>query len=280
MSAPRKQIRTIYSPNQLGHKKRSKHHHNEDCIVEQQSSEVYCQNETKKLHSTEISTGKMIAKIPILLAELTLQASVNTTITFPEPVLNIKEVKKQMEITQSRMLLPSNKLFIKGIIKKNILYTSLSPKNSSQANASDSSDLRLMTIDIPVQCITEIKKYLSKPVMPKNNEGLEFEFSVTKPVSAETTESDSILSNDIPSLQQLSKQYYNELPYCELVSSNIMDWNEPIDKQSLQSKNSIKEVCFTKMGEKIMVDFTIKLLQYQQVCIASLKIDNEWGPDY
>ena len=280
MSAPRKQIRTIYSPNQHNHKNYTKHHPNEDCIIEQLPCDVHCQYETKKFHSPEISTGKMIAKIPIIIAELTLQANVNTTITFPEPVLEIKEIKKQMNITQSRLLLPTNKLFIKGVIRKSILYTSLSPKNSHHTKDSDSSELRSLTIDIPIQCITEIKKYMSKPVMPKINEGQDFEFLVTKPIPTEFSESDSFISNDLPQFQQLSKQHYNELPYCELVSSKIMEWNEPIDNYPLPSTTRVKEVVFTKTEEKMVVNFTIKVLQYQQVCITSSKLDHEWESDF
>ena len=280
MSAPRKQIRTIYSPNQHSHKSHTKHLQNEDCIIEQFPCDVHCQFETKKFHSPEISTGKMIAKIPIVIAELTLQANLNTTITFPEPVLEIKEVKKQMKITQSRLLLPTNKLFIKGVIRKNILYASSSPKNSHHAKTSDYSDLRSLTIDIPIQCMTEIKKYMSKPVMPKINEGQEFEFFDTKPLPTEFSETDSFMSNDLPQFQQLSKQHYNELPYCELVSSKIMEWDEPIDNYPLPSTTPVKEVVFTKMVEKMMVDFTIKVLQYQQVCITSSKLDHEWESDF
>lgn len=278
MSAPRKQIRTIYSPDHHNHKKPTKKHHNDDCIIEQLPCDVHCQYETKKFHSPDISTGKMIAKIPIIIAELTLQANVNTTIKFPKPVLEIKEVKKQMKIMQSRLLLPTNKLFIKGAIRKNILY--VSPDNSHHVKNSDSHNLCSLTIDIPIQFVTEIKKYMSKPVMPKINEVQEFEFFATKPLPTECSEKDSFISNDLPHFQQFSKQHNNELPYCELVSSKIMEWDEPIYNHSLPSKTPIKEVCFTKMGEKMIVDLTIKVLQCQQVCITSSKSEREWESDF
>ena len=71
-------------------------------------------------HHPHVSLGKLVTKVPVVLAELTLHVNLDTLINFPEPVLEIKDIKKRIKLTQCRLLLPTNKLFIKGFVRKNI----------------------------------------------------------------------------------------------------------------------------------------------------------------
>jgi len=80
----------ILSP--IGGKKmsESKKHkkHNHEC-------DAHCEcHSVKHHHHPQVSIGKIVTKVPVVLAELTLQANIDTTIVFPEPVLEIKDIKK------------------------------------------------------------------------------------------------------------------------------------------------------------------------------------------
>ena len=241
----------------------------------QQPVDVFSQCEIVKSYDPQISSEEFIAKVPVMLAELTLQTNIKTIITFPEFVLEIKDVNKRLNITQCHLLLPTNKLFIKGFIREKILYARPNEKIVDKTKTSISSDLHSLTVDIPIQCITEIKKYISQPVIPEMNERHEFEFHNTKPLEASFSEKNQHMSSDLSRFHQESKQYYNELPYGELVSSKIIEWDEAVDGHPLPSGAPIEKEYFTKMEEKIVVLFTIKVQQNQQVCVTSLKLDHQ-----
>jgi len=123
--------------------------------------------------------------------------------------------------------------------------------------------------------MTEIKKYISQPVLSQMNENHEFEFLSTKPLPTGFPEKDQYMSSDLSQFHQESNQYYNELPYCELVSSKIIEWDEAIDRQSLPFSPLNDEGYFRKMEEKMAINFTIKVLQNQQVFVTSSMKDHE-----
>ncbi|WP_409250827.1 CsxC family protein [Bacillus sp. SCS-153A] len=223
-----------------------------------------------KHHHPHVKIGKVITKVPVLLAELSLTANMSATIKFPEPVLEIKDVKKRVKITQCRLLLPSNKLFISGFVRKNIQYASPSTDIEQTTSSSIASDLHSYTVDVPFTVITEIKKYISDPVLPRTNSREEFDFFVAQPLPSGFPEKDELLSSDLSQFHQTSAQFYNELPFCELVSSKIIEWDEAIDRGPIPTGSApLAEGVFTVVEEKMVLDFTIRVLQEQQVRVAS-----------
>lgn len=237
-----------------------------------------CKSSVKHSDSKEcypqVSLGKIITKVPVVLAELTLQVNMDAKITFPELVLEIKDIKKRVKLTQCRLLLPTNKLFVKGVVRKNIQYASPARDIAESTATSVSSDIHSYTVDIPFECVTEVKKYLTKPVMPEINSRQEFDFFVTKPISNGFPEKDELLSSDLSQYHQESTQYYNELPFCELISSQIIEWDEATDRIQLPGASPLEEGCFSTMEEKMVLDLTLKVLQNQQIRVSSTTNDD------
>ena len=225
-------------------------------------------------HHPKVSIGKIVTKVPVVLAELTLQVNVDATITFPEAVLEIKDIKKTIKLTQCRLLLPSNKLFVKGFVRKNIQYASPCKEIEETSNSSIASDLHSYTVDIPFQCVTEIKHFLSMPVMPEVNNRQEFDFFISKPLPSGYPEKDELLTHDLSQFHQESHQYYNEIPYCELVSSKIIEWDEAIDRCPLPHSGPIGEGYFRTIEEKMVIDICVKVLQNQQIRVTSTTNDD------
>lgn len=248
--------------------KNKKHYHNCD---------DHCDCEKKK-HYPQVSIGKIVTKVPVVLAELDLQVSVDAPIVFPEQVLEIKDIKKRLKITQCRLLLPTNKLFVKGFVRKNIQYATPSVEISKNTPTSISSDLHSYTVDIPFQTVTEITHFVSNPVMPEMNNRHEFDFFVSKPLPSGYPEKDELLSSDLSQFHQESTQFYNELPYCELISSKIIEWDEAIDRVLLPN-SPLDEGYFTTIEEKMIIDFSIKVLQNQQIRVSSTTNDHDWDHD-
>lgn len=226
----------------------------------------------------QVSIGKVIAKVPVVLAELTLQLNLDAKITFPEPVLEIKDIKKRVNLTQCRLLLPTNKLFVKGFVRKNIQYASPSNEIETSSTKSVASDLHSYTIDVPFDCVTEIADFLSMPVMPEVNSREEFDFTVSKSLPSGFPEKDELLSSDLSQFHQESSQFYNELPFCELISSKIIEWDEAVDRAPLPNTAPFNEGYFTTIEEKMVLDICLKVLQKQQIRISSTTNDDHSDP--
>lgn len=252
-----------------------KHDHHE-CKVTTKS----CNCESHHNPHPQVSLGKIVTKVPVVLAEITLQVDVDAKITFPEPVLEIKDIKKHVKLTQCTLLLPTNKLFVKGFVRKNIQYASPSREIADSTTKSISSDIHSLTVDIPFQCVTEIRHFLTCPVMPKTNERNEFDFFTPKALPSGFPEKDELLSNDLSQFHQESTQFYNELPFCELISSKIIEWDEAIDRGPLPNSSPIGEGFFTKVEEKMVIDIKLKVLQKQQIRVSSTTNDDCYHEHY
>ena len=55
--------------------------------------------------------------------------------------------------------------------------------------------------------------------------------------------------------------WLQQLPFCELVSSNIIEWDEAIDRYDLPKDTPIGEGLFNQIEEKMVLDITLKVLQ-------------------
>ncbi|WP_338473100.1 DUF3794 domain-containing protein [Niallia sp. XMNu-256] len=237
-----------------------------------------CDNKPNK---PSVSLGKLVTKVPVVLAELTLQANVDACIKFPEPVLEIKDVKKHVKLVQCRLLLPTNKLFVKGFIRKNIQYASPSKEICESNHTAISSNLHSLTVDVPFHCVTEIKHFLAEPVMPEVNKRQEFDFFISKPLPSGFPEKDHFQSSDLSQFHQESIQHYNELPFCELISSSIIEWDEAINRVMFHEDDApIGEGCFNQVEEKMVIDIRLKVLQNQQVRVCSTTNDDCHDDDY
>ncbi|WNF35341.1 DUF3794 domain-containing protein [Bacillaceae bacterium IKA-2] len=236
-------------------------------------------SENRECHP-QVSLGKIITKVPVVLAELTLQVNIDAKTTFPEPVLEIKDIKKRVKLTQCRLLLPTNKLFVKGVVRKNIQYASPCRDIAESTSTSVASDMHSYTVEIPFECVTEIKKYLTKPVMPKINSQQEFDFVVAKSLSNGLLEKDEYLSSDLSQFHQESTHYYNELPFCELLSSQIIEWDEAIDRMPLPNTAPLDEGYFSTVEEKMVLDLTLNVLQKQQILVTSATNNEDDDGDY
>ena len=113
------------------------------------------------------------------------------------------------------------------------------------------------------------------PVMPQVNNRKEFDFFVSKPLSTGFPEKDELLTSDLSQFHQESSQHYNELPFCELVSSQIIEWDEAIDRQPLPTSSPIDEGFFQTIEEKMVIDFTVRVLQNQQIRVSSATNDHD-----
>ncbi|WP_407271107.1 CsxC family protein [Radiobacillus sp. PE A8.2] len=224
--------------------------------------------------------GTRILRVPVTLAEVEVNSNLVANIHFPDPVLEIKDIKKRLKLVQCRLLTnPASNgtdfsteplsLFLKGYVRKNIQYASPCPDSSDY---SVSSQMKSFTVDIPFQCVTRIEtdNFLSPVLLPQVNTRSEFDFFREQDLGKGFPEKDHLLSSDLSQFHQESAQFYNQLPYCELLNSHITEFDEAIDRKPLPGHKSFEEGTFQEIVEKMFLRFTIKILQNQQIEVNAL----------
>lgn len=250
-----------------------------NCVNFNKSATVeQCENEIVPPVTTP--AGTRILRVPVTLAELRVSTNLVANIHFPDPVLEIKDIKKRVKIVQCRLLLSpptgSNvfqpddyRLFLKGFVRKNIQYATPCPSTNGSCV---SSELRSLTVDIPFECVTTILagEFFTLPQRPLPNTRSEFDFFRAQDLGHGFPEKDQLLSSDLSQFHQVSSQHYNQLPYCELIASNIIEWDEAVDRMPLPGNAPFEEGTFQEAVEKMILEFTIKVLQNQQVRVQVL----------
>jgi hypothetical protein len=223
---------------------------------------------------------KAYVKVPVVLGETTVQIDMDAKIEFPEPVLEIKKIKKHLKLTQCRLLLPTNKLFIKGFVRKNIQYATPKSSNRNQVLSS----IHSLTVDIPFEAVTEID-FINQPQFHSNPDTRDFTFFTSSKLPKGFSQKENLLSADFSQYDQISGEVFNELPYCELLYSKFIEYDEALDREMgvvygpdgecLDAP--FEEGTFTKIEEKMVVELTLKVLQNQQVHIDR---DHHHHPKY
>jgi hypothetical protein len=262
-----------------------KHHHpKNDCVKVNKTANVgECTNVEADAIVVDDGLDRTI-RVPVQLAVRQITANLVADIHFPEPVMEIKDIKKRVEIVQCRLLTPpvaadvddffddgEFPLVIKGFVRKNIQYAT--PIYNKEGNCV-ASDIKSLTVRVPFECVSTID--LDAPVqLPISNTRTEFDFYREQGLGNGYPEKDMFLSSDISQFHQFSTQFYNQLPFCELLSSTILEWDEATNRHNYKG-GPVGEGCFDKMVEKMIVRFTIKVLQNQQVTVATL-VDDDNG---
>jgi len=214
-------------------------------------------------------TSGVIAKIPVVLAELAVQVNMHSTITLPERALEIKEIKKRVKLTQCLLLQDPEEqippvLFLKGFVRNNISYAARGCANSQGVCG----DIRHCTVDVPFTCTTQVEFNGADPIIPVINTENEFEYFKRQPLfNRYFAEKDELLSGDFSEINQVTYEFYNELPYCELVSSRIIEYDEFINRTRPGNDLPFEEKEFSQIEDKMVIYLTIKVLQKQQVSI-------------
>ncbi|WP_455429231.1 CsxC family protein [Halobacillus halophilus] len=266
--------------NKGGKKVSNKKHHYHDCVDLNKSASIeQCMNEETDTPVTP--EGTRLVRIPVNLGDFNVTTHMVANIEFPYPVSEIKDIKKRVVILQCRLMTRTSAspddqfssgpfpLFIKGYVRKNIQYAS---PCYNEAGECVSSEMKSLTVKVPFECMTSVN--LDSPAqLPVTNTRSEFDFFRAQDLGKGFPEKDKFLSSDISQFHQSSTANYNPLPYCELLRHEILEWDEATDRHSHHygySHSPVAEGHFHHIVEKMMVTFTVSVLQEQQVRITAL----------
>ncbi|QUG87196.1 CsxC family protein [Bacillus nitratireducens] len=240
--------------------------HHKDCKVKSETQTPFSDTP-----AAPILTNNPIVKIPVVLAERTLQIVVEANIPLCPPAVEIKRVLKDVFLQQCKLVpveyepigetgywqVTRAKLFVEGFIRKNIEYAAkdcngVIHDKIAKVRFSGFADLtRNDFLSFPILAFTSENK--ARFINPKNT--------------------------DVPRLDKFffeNNVFYNEQPFCELISAEFYELDfSPCDHDDDDYGHGHHDSCdkdhekeFDKLREKIVLDLTLKVLQTQQVRVG------------
>jgi len=229
--------------------------------------------------------GPVVAKIPVVLAQREVQIDVESNIYLKKPLFEIKRIKKDVFLTQCKLIpragiiengVPrTGKLFISGYVRKNIEYATSECREDKIVKG----EINHITAKIPFTCVTEVT-YVVPPVINLRGFSREIDLLCTKQGDCKICE-EEFMGRSLCETEFEETVFYNEKPYCELISARIFEadiqrceeenWHKEdclMEKEAnYEAKDKKKEIT-TKLTEKMVVFITVKVLQVQQVNIC------------
>ncbi|RSD26112.1 CsxC family protein [Mesobacillus subterraneus] len=187
-----------------------------------------------------------VVDVPVPLAEVEIQAEVEADIYLPTAAREIKHMRRNVSLKQCKAI-PSKmnphqvKLFITGVVHKNIQYV-----ESCSGNVKDYS------VDVPFSCnqAVYVKNHPDHEKFSQKNTQYERRFIDKYGMGADSCTSGAY-----------TYEYYNQPIDCKLLFSFVNDLDLYKDHDAWGR--------FTRITEKMEVGLFIKLLQEQQVELPS-----------
>ncbi len=227
----------------------------------------------------KVATGHIVTKTPVVLAEIAVHLNTDFTFTVPAPVLEIKTIGKRLKLTESLLALPTNKLFLRGFVRKNIQFAT----PTTFTGTTVSSTIESLTIDVPFSCVTDLTgRFITPPIQPKTNSRSEFEFLTSTPLAGVNgfSAKDVLSAGDLSEFDQVSTENFNELPFVELISATFTEFDLSMGRTpgvvavptpTPTITPPFEEGTFTMIEEKMAIDITLKVLQNQQIRVSSCR---------
>lgn len=221
------------------------HEGNDDsCSVQNTRTLGHCENNPLFPHTF---------KVPVTLAEPTIQVCVEADILLEERALEIKRVLKDVFLEQCKLVPTYNphvfKLFLSGTIRKNIEYSTVDVVRGSSVCG----DIRHTTVHVPWDCCTDIHFPIGA-MLPDLTSDYEQRFEFLDKTGMQPQIEKRMFSNF---------KVFNEQPFCELVKVyfNELDIGMGLDRVNKLEKS------FKRLREKIVINLQVKVLQMKQLPI-------------
>jgi len=245
-----------------------------ECLVQPCANvTTQVQSLTKQIPVTPdvIRCGPVFVKIPVILAELNITIPVEATITLDKEAIEIKRIKKNVFLTQSRIIPFSQDcrpdtgiLFIAGFIRKNVEYATQTCSTTGSPNVCG--DIRHCTVEVPFNFTTRIN-FIREPIFVENTIPSELEFFTDKLQGCDAC-SDPVIGRNPCDQSFFFTEFFNEKPFTELVRADIAEID--INTNPTLNCTTPTEQKFTKITEKVVINLTLKVLQKQQVKINAI----------
>ncbi|PRR78881.1 hypothetical protein CLLI_12200 [Clostridium liquoris] len=220
-----------------------------------------------------ISAGPVFVKIPVVLAESNITIPVHATITLDQPAIEIKRIRKNVFLTEARLVPFSQDnrpgtgiVFIEGFVRKNIEFAT----QTCQNGVNICGDIRQCTVQVPFSVTTRVR-FFRQPVFTENTTPSEMEFFTDKLKSCDIC-ADNVIGRNPCDQSFFVTEFFNEKPFVELVKADIAELD--IHKNPTSTCHNPTEQTFTQITEKLAINLTFKVLQNQQVELTAIAATN------
>lgn len=235
------------------------------------TSEVQLLTNQRAVTSDTIKCGPVVVKLPVVLAEVNVTILVEATITLDREVSEIKRIRKNVFLSESRIIPFSEDkcgengiLFVEGFIKKNIEYATKT--YSSDGTPNTCGYIRYCTAEVPFNFTTRIN-FIREPIFIGNSIPCEVEFFTDKVKDCDECK-DAVIGNSLCEKCSAFTEIFNEKPFAELVKVDIIEIDININ-ETLNCTAQTEQI-FSKVTEKVVLNLTIRILQKQQLRITAL----------
>lgn len=220
--------------------------------------------------------GFTLFKLPTVLAVFTVQIDSEAILTLEDPATDIKFIDKDIKITQCHLVPGTDKVFLEGFVKKNIVYSTSNCVNKYGV----SGDVRHTTLRVPFSCVTRVcflPGFNAGNIFEENNRTIEIETQDScccgKDKNVLRTEDHNFIHNSV----------FNEKVYCEIEEADIYESDIEMDRKFGHEEHheecheGHREHTFQKVKEKMVIYLRVKLLQNRQVCIPGAMFPGRHG---
>ena len=153
---------------------------------------------------------------------------------------------------------PTNILFIKGFVRKNINYSTAICSNNERACG----EIHHCTEDTPFECSTSVT-FFKQPLELHTNTRKGFQYLKEENLSNSNNDGKNKLTlGDFSKFNQVSEEFFNELPFCKLISSRIVEFDEFI--------SHFEEKFFIQIKEKMVIEIKLEIIQNINVVIPPI----------
>ena len=156
----------------------------------------------------------------------------------PTKALEIKKIKKNLKLTQCRFFnfsprvcgkpQDTPKLFLGGFVRKDIQYSEATRQTATTVEGM----IKDFVVDIPVTCVVDLGRLVIPPTLFSQQQ--EYEFLSSQSLPSGFSPKDQLMSADISELNMVSNEFFNSLPTCKLVFSQINEMDDAIDRVPLE----------------------------------------------
>lgn len=210
---------------------------------------------------TQICTPLKLEKIGPRSILMTVSIPAESIITLPSKALEINAIKKDFILTHSQFFggTPSPldighdgpKLFIGGLVRKNIQYSEAIYHTPTTVTGI----AKGFVVDIPISCAIDLGRHLIFPPI-HYNQNREYEFS--KSISPHSEVSCQFSCSSGTEFGLLSQQFFNPVPTCQLLFSQINEIDDALDRIPLQG-GPCEKYTFTTLQEKMIILLQLRL---------------------
>lgn len=194
---------------------------------------------------------------------VTVSIPTESIFTLPTKALEIKMIKKNLNITQCRFFncsppvrgIPHDtpKLFLGGFVRKDIQYSEAIRQTATTVEGI----IKDFVIDIPFTCVVDLGCiHAISPTFFSQRQ--EYEFSSSTSLPSGFSPKDKLMSGDPTEFNVVSQQFLNSLPNCELIFSQINEMDDALDRVPLPGGPSDEGV-FRTLQEKMVVLVQLRL---------------------